>query len=1033
MLNAIVRFSIRRRGIVIALACLLVAQGIYTLGISTRDVFPEFAPPLAIVQTEAPGLSSEQVEVLVTRPIEAALGGALGLETMKSKSLQGISLVTLTFNATTELQLARQRANERLGAVAASLPAGVKPPALLPLTSSTGVALVIGLSAPDRSLIALHDLAQWTVKPALMGLPGVADVVVFGGEVGALQVQVDPRRLSQHGLALQDVVDAARRSTGVRGAGFIENANQRIGIRTEAGSLSPERLAAIPLPTPAGDSLRLADVATVRLAPSAPVGGASINGEPGVMLVIESQYGADPLAATHAVEQGLESLRPLLASERVTLHPAIFRPANFIKIALDHLRTALLIGGVLVIVVLFLFLYDVRTALISATAIPLSLLAAVIVLHRLGVSLNTMTLGGLAIALGEVVDDAIVDVENIFRRLRENRLLERPLAASRVVLAASLEVRAAVVYASFIVALVFLPVLTLSGVAGKLFAPLGIAYVLAVLASLGVALTVTPALSCLLLARSAPTRSEPRWVGWLKARYLHALAAVERHARLAIGSVVLLCVAALAVIPFLGASFIPELKEGHYTVHLALAPGTSLDESMRVGSRISAALTQIPGVRLVAQRAGRAEGVIDPAGVEISEFEVDLNPMSGAGQSAALSAIRDTLAGFAGVTTSVNTFLTERIDETISGFTAPVVVNVFGNDLDVLDGKAREIMQVLATVPGAVGVSLQAPPGTPQLTVRLRHARLARFGFAPLDVLDAIQVAFDGVVVAQVFDGGRVRDVSVVLDPASRRGPADVSALMLRNRQGESVALAQLADIGESSGRSRIDRSNGQRVKTVTSGVRGRNIDEFTRDLQARLRQQVAMPPGTWIVFAGEAPERARAQRDLLVNSTLAGAGILLLLWLALRSARSTLLVLLNLPFALVGGIATVVFTGATLGLGSMIGFVTVFGITLRNALMLISHFRHLVEREGMAWGRDTMLRGASERLLPILMTAVVTALGLLPLALLRGEPGNEIEGPMALVILGGLVSSTLLNLLVLPALALRYARFGHVEPALSD
>ena len=1030
MLSHLVGFSIRFRGVVVALACLLFGYGLYTLSVARLDVFPEFAPPLAVVQTEAPGLSAEQVEVLVTQPIENALGGTLGVDTMKSKSLQGLSLITITFSGATDVQRARQLANERLTALAASLPTGVKPPALLPLTSSTSVVLVVGLTSRARSPGELRDLAQWTLKPRLMGLPGVADVVVFGGDARQFQVQVDPQRLAQQGLSLQDVVDAARRSTGVRGAGFLEGTNQRIVISTEGQVRTAEQLAQTPMVLRSGARIRLGDVAAVRFAPGAAVGAAAIDGQPGVMLVIESQYGADPMTVTGTIDQALAGLKPLLASEQVSLEPSVFRPANFIVVAIDHLRNALLVGGVLVIAVLFLFLFNVRTAVISATAIPLSLLTAVIVLHRMGVSLNTMTLGGLAIALGEVVDDAIIDVENIFRRLRENHALERPLPAARVVLAASLEVRSAVVYASFIVTLVFLPVLTLSGVAGKLFAPLGTAYILAVLASLGVALTLTPALAFLLLGKRRLPVHETRFAAKLKSGYGRWLSGVEQHSGTVAVVVAGLCLAALATVPFLGGSFIPALKEGHYTVHMSLAPGASLNESMRVGNRISTALTAVPGVRLVAQRAGRASEVVDPVGVNVSEFEVDLKPMSGAEQASTLDKIRQTLDGFAGITTSVNTFLTERIDETISGSTAPVIVNLYGNDLDVLDGKAREVMQVLNAVPGAVGVRLQAPSGTPQLTVRLRPQQLVRYGLAPVEVLDAVQSAFGGADVAQVYEGNRVYGVTVILDPSRRQSPSDVGALLVRNAQGMAVPLQQLADITEAAGRSQIEHGGGQRLQTVTTGVRGRAVSDFVRDAQARIARDVRLPQGTYVVFAGEAQARARAQRDLLVNSALAGGGIVLLLFLALRGARATLLVLVNLPFALVGGVATVLATGANLSLGSLIGFVTLFGITLRNSIMLISHYQHLVEKEGLTWGPEAALRGASERLVPILMTATVTALGLLPLALRSGEPGNEIEGPMAIVILGGLVTSTLLNLLVLPALALRFGRFQPAREA---
>ncbi|HCN90383.1 MAG TPA: CusA/CzcA family heavy metal efflux RND transporter [Oxalobacteraceae bacterium] len=1025
MLTSLVRFSIRFRGVVVSLACLLAGYGIYSLSQSALDVFPEFAPALAVIQTEAPGLSSEQVEVLVTQPIESALGGTLGLETMKSKSLQGLSVVSMTFNSKADNYRVRQLVGERLGAVASGLPRGVKPPALLPMTSSTAVAMVIGLTSTAKSQMALRNTADWVLRPHLLGLPGVADILVFGGDVQQFQVQVSPQELVRYRLSLQDVLDATKRATGVRGAGYLENANQRIVIKTEGQVVTPEQLSQVVVASKNGvGSIHLGDVATVRIAPAPAIGSASINGNEGVMLVVESQYGADTMAVTQAVEQALEGLKPVLASDKIVLHPDIFRPANFITAAIGHLRTALLIGGVMVIAVLFLFLMNVRTAMISATAIPLSLLTAVIVLHYLGVSLNTMTLGGLAIALGEVVDDAIVDVENIFRRLRENQLLAQPLPAGRVVLLASIEVRSAVVYATFVVALVFLPVLTLTGVAGKLFAPLAIAYILAILASLVVALTLTPALAYFLLTSKALETQEPRLVTKLKTGYGRLLSRVEHRSELIIVIVAVLCVAALATLPFLSASFIPELKEGHYTVHMAATPGTSLTESMRIGREVSLALNKIPGIRLVAQRAGRAAEVVDPFDVNVSEFEVDLKPMSGSEQAQALAKIRTTMESFPGLISSTNTFLTERIDETISGYTAPVIVNVFGNNLDILDSKAQEISQVLNSISGAIGVAVQSPPGAPQIVVRLRQDQLTRYGFAPVDVLEAIQTAYEGASVAQVYEGNRVYDVTVQLAPMNRQSPTEIGALPLRNAQGVTVLLKQLAEIYQGTGRYQIQHSSGQRLQTITANVKGRTVSDFVKDAQSRINREVALPKGTYVIFAGEDEARVQAQHDLMVNSVLAGIGIVLLLFMALQDARALLLVLVNLPFALVGGVVAVLIMGGNLTLGSLIGFVTLFGITLRNSIMLISHYEHLINHEGMVWGAEAANRGASERLLPILMTALVTALGLMPLAFLSSEPGNEIEGPMAIVILGGLLTSTALNLLLLPTLALRFGQF---------
>jgi CzcA family heavy metal efflux pump len=1025
MLTPIIRFSIRFRGVVIGLACLLAGYGIYILSQSKLDVFPEFAPAMTVIQTEASGLSSEQVETLVTQPIENALGGTLGLETIKSKSLQGLSLVTMTFAKGTDIYRARQLTGERLATITSELPVGIKPPALLPLTSSTSVAMVIGLTSHDRSPMDLRNTADWILRPSLLSLPGVADVIVFGGDVQQFQIQIHPQKLVEYGLSLVDVLDATRHATGVRGAGFLENANQRIVINTEGQMTTPEQLArTVILTSKNGLSVYLGDIATVQIASAPALGAASIGGSAGVMLMIESQYGADTMTVTATVEQALAGLKPALTADHILLHPAIFRPANFIVTAMSHLRTVLLLGGVLVIAVLFLFLLNVRTAFISATAIPISLLTAVILLHYMNVSLNTMTLGGLAIALGEVVDDAIVDVENIFRRLRENQMISEPLSVAQVVMNASIEVRGAVVYATFIVALVFLPVLTLSGVAGKLFAPLGFAYILAVMASLGVALTLTPALAFVLLTHKPLTSDEPRLMRWLKRHYSRLLSNIEHRARGIVGVIVVLCLAAFATLPFLGGSFIPELKEGHYIVHMAAAPGTSLQESMRIGRAMTLALSKINGVRLVAQRAGRSTDVVDPVGVNISEFEVDLKPMSGSEQTHVLAKIRLMLDGFVGVTTSVNTFLTERIDETISGFTAPVVVNIFGNNLDVLDSKAQEIAKILNQIPGATGVTVQSSLATPQLTIRLRQDQLSRYGFRSVDVLEAVQIAYEGVQASQIYEGSRIYGVSVLLDPEHRQSLTSVGDLPLRNSQGMMVPLRQLADVTQTIGRYQIQHSAGQRIQTITANVQGRKISAFVKDAQARINKEIKLPSGVYTVFAGEAQARVQAQHDLIVKSAIAAISIVLLLFMALQDTRALLLVLVNVPFALVGGVVMVLMTGGDLTLGSLIGFVTLFGITLRNSIMLISHYEHLVNREDMVWNPKTANRGASERLVPIMMTAMVTGLALLPMALYSDEPGNEIEGPMAIVILGGLITSTALNLLILPTLALHFGSF---------
>jgi CzcA family heavy metal efflux pump len=1022
MLRSIVRFSLRRHTVVIALACALLGYGIYTVSIARYDVFPEFAPAQVVIQTEAPGLSPQHVEQLVTTPIESAIVGVTGIQTVRSGSIQGLSVITVIFDATASIYLDRQLVAERLTALGNQLPTGVTP-IITPLTSSTSIVLEIGLTSNKLSLMDLTTLADWVVKRRLIAVPGVAKVSVFGAQTRQVQIQYDPDKLIQHEVGVGDVIAAGQRSTAVRGAGFISTENQRITLQTEGQSLTTAEIARTVIARQNGANLALGDVSHVVDAPAPRIGGASIFGKPALLLMVSSQYGANTLQVTRGLDQALAELQPTLRVQGVQVNAHIFRPASFIETALHNIRASLVIGAVLVIAVLFLFLFNLRTAAISCTAIPLSLLGATVILERLGFSLNTMTLGGLAIAVGEVVDDAVIDAENICRRLRENRTQPRPRPAWRVVFDASLEVRSAVIYATFTVILVFFPVLTLSGVAGRIFSPLATAYIWAIVISLLVALTITPALCLILLAnRDLPSPDAPL-VRFMKRGYRRLLLGVERVPVLVMAAVVIVIIAGVAVVPSLEASFLPELREGNLIVHMTTVPGTSVAQSLQLGEGVTQALMRLPYLHLVAQRVGRAELADDTSGTHASEFEVALNPFNATQYDAAQTAIRNTLSGFAGATFSVNSFLTERINEVLSGYTSGVAVNIFGNDLTILDEKAHEVARALGGIPGAADVQLQSPPGTPQVTIRLRPNEVARWGFAPVDVLNTVRTAFGGEVVGQIYQGDRVFDVSVFLNAAGRKRLTDIGKVSLRGPDGNYVPLKGLADIYESSGRYVIEHEGARRLETVTCDVPGGSLNAFLSEAKRRF-SRIALPQGTYIAFAGTAQEQERSHHQLLVHALLAVVGIVLLLSIVMGNYRNLLLVMANLPFALVGGVLASWITGGNLSLGALVGFVTLFGITLRNSIMLISHYEHLVNVEGMAWDLEAALRGAAERLAPIWMTALVTGLGLLPLALGSGDPGREIEGPMAIIILGGLFTSTALNLLVLPTLALRYGRF---------
>ncbi len=1027
MLNAVVRFSVRHNGIVIALAAALLLYGFTVLSRAKYDVFPEFAPPLVNIQTEAPGLSPEQVEVLVTKPIEDAINGASGIATVRSQSIQGLSVITAIFTEGTDIYRGRQVLSERLGQIARGLPSAAKAPVMTPLTSSTSTVLVFGLTSRLRNLREQRTLAQWTIRPRLLAVPGVGNVSIFGGEERQLQIRVDPERLRAHGIAIAEVVRAAGTATGVRGAGFIDTPNQRIVVLTEGQLLTPSQLAQAVIRQERGAVLRLADIGAVVEGSAPRIGAASVNGEPGLVVVVSNQFGTNTREVTVAVEKALDDLKPAIRAEGVTLSPSLFRPANFIDVALQNVTHSLLLGGVLVAIVLFLFLANWRAALISLTAIPLSLLAAIIVLDWFGLSMNTLTIGGLAIAIGEVVDDAIIDVENIARRLRENLAYSTPRPAWQVVIDASLEVRTSVVYATFIVALVFLPIIYLSGVQGALFRPLGLAYIYAILASLGVAVTLTPALTLMLLGGRGAEVGEPKFLQRVKAGYERRLRTLERRPRAVMFGTAGFILVGLAMLPFFGGSFLPEFKEGHFVIHMQAVPGTSLDESVRIGRGVTAALRSDPRVRSVAQRAGRAELVGDVFGPHYSELEVDLKPLSGDESESVAGDLRTKLAQFPGVIFAVKSFLTERIEETVTGSTAQLVVKLFGADLDSLDVAAQSVARTVNGVSGASEVQVGAPAVAPQVSIRLRPGDMMAYGVPAEDALRAIETATGGTSVAQVFEGNRSTDVAVLLDPARLAKPEDLRNIPLASASGQIVTLSQVAEIARTSGRYSVAHEGAQRLQTVSANVGGRDVASFTNDVRSGVAA-MRLPGGVYAEVGGTATAQSAAQRQLLLRSLLAGAGIIMLLWMAFGDTRRVLLVLANLPFALIGGVLAVFATGGRLSLGSLVGFVTLFGITTRNAIMLISHFEHLVQVEGATWGVETAIRGARERFSPVMMTALVTGIALVPLAIGSGAPGREIEGPLAIVILGGLFSSTALTLFVLPTLAIRFGRFEKSE-----
>ena len=1031
MLSWLVAVSLRNRFIVVALSILLVLVAWRTLRNTPLDVFPEFAPPLVEIQTEAPGLSTSDVEALVTVPLEQALTGIPDLDTIRSKSVLGLSSVVMILKPGTDVMTARQMVQERMSRAAAQLPSIAHPPVMLSPLSSLSRVLKVGLTSRTLSQVELTTLTKWTIRPRLMAVAGVANVAIWGQRDRQLQVIVDPDRLNAHDVSIADVVKAAGEGVSLTAGGFIETPNQRLSITHAAAVRSIEDLESIVVASRRGSTLRIGDVATVVEGTPPPIGDAVINDGPGLMLIVEKQLGANTLEVTRDVEQVLSDLKPAMTG--VTVDSTIFRPATFIEMSLRNLSRALLIGCGLVVAVLIVFLGDWRTALISSIAIPLSLLTAGLLLDYRGGTLDTMVLAGLVIALGEVVDDAIIDVENIVRRLRLNAEAGEPRSRLSVVLDASIEVRSAVLYGSMIVVLVFLPVFMLDGLAGAFFRPLALAYVLAILASLIVALTVTPALALLLL-RPGRERQEPRVVRALKERYRRALPRFVDRPRAAAATLAVLFVLTAGVLPWLGEEFLPNFREYDFLMHWVEKPGTSLEAMRRITERAAKELLAVPGVRNHGAHIGRAEVADEVVGINFTELWISLDPS--VDYDATVAKVQAIVDGYPGLYRDLLTYLRERIKEVLTGASATIVVRVYGPALDPLQTQAAAVRNALSGINGVVDLKVQALTLVPQIEVRFRPERGAMFGLTPGEVRQVAATLIQGTKVGEFYDDQRLFDVVVAGGPGMRTNVDAVRSLRIpiggtaaagatagaSQAAGGMVPLSSVADVQVTSVPNEITRENGSRRIDVTCNVAGRDLGAVARDVQARLGS-VRFERGYYAEVLGEYAERQASSNRLMLAGGAAMIGILMILFVDFGSPRLVGLVVLTLPFALVGAIVAVWMTGAVLSLGSLVGLVTVIGIAARNGIMLVSHYRHLEIEEGMPFGRDLVLRGTEERLGPILMTALATGLALVPIVLGGDRAGYEIEHPLAVVILGGLVTSTLLNLFVVPALYLRFGR----------
>ena len=1020
MLNAVIAWSLRHRPLVLVVAGAFLIYGGAVAVRTPVDVFPDLTAPTVTVLTEAHGLAPEEVEVLVTVPIESAMNGTTGVFRVRSNSAVGISIVFVEFDLGTDIFRARQLVTEKLQRV--RLPADVQAPVLGPISSTMGEIMLISLTSTRTAAMDLRSLAEWVVRPRLLGLAGVSQVSIIGGELKQFHVIVDPGRLAQHGLTLQQVSKAVAAANATAGGGFLERPHEEYLIRGRARVYSPADLADSVIAVRAGTAVLIKDVADVTIAPAQKRGDASFNMKPAVVATIQKQPHANTLQVTQAIEATLEGMKAGLPSD-VTIDTKAFQQADFIERAIGNVKAALVEGGVMVTVVLFLFLWNFRTTFISLTAIPLSLVAAVVVMAWFGLGINTMTLGGLAMAIGQLVDDAIVDVENVFRRLKQNAQRPTPEPAVTVVFKASSEIRHSITFATLIIVLVFLPLLSLGGFEGRMFAPLAVAYIVSIAASLVVALTVTPALCFYLLSRARAIRDErdSRLVAWLKRGYARILVPVlARPGTVIVVSLVMLLVA-LAAIPLMGREFLPPFNEGTLNINATLPPGTSLQESNRVGVLIERMLRETPEVVSTTRRTGRAELDEHAAGVNTSELEV-VTRSADRSHAAMMEEVRGNLARIPGLDVEVGQPISHRIDHLLSGTRAQIAIKLFGSDLAMLRTKAGEIRDAIAKVAGIVDLLVEPQVGVPQVQITLKRREAAAVGLRGEDLAETVETAFSGHVASQVLEEQRRYDVVVRMPPDVRRSVEAMARTLIDTPSGARVPLAQVAEVRVDAGPNTINRENVQRRIIIQANVAGRDLGGVIRDVRTAVATRVALPQGYFVQYGGQFESQEKATRQITLLSGAAVAGIFGLLYVALRSARLAALVMVNLPLALIGGVVMVFLAGGTLSIASLIGFITLFGIATRNGIMLISHYRHLMDVEGVAF-RDAIVQGSLERLSPILMTALVTGIGLIPLALGAGEPGKEIQQPMAVVILGGIVSSTVLNMLVIPALYLKFAR----------
>ncbi len=1055
MFNRIIAWSLHNRMIVLAATVVLFAVGSVILQRMPVDVFPEFAPPQVVIQTEAPGMAPVDVESLITYPLESAINGSPGVDAVRSKTSVGLSTITVVFNAGTDIYLDRQLINERLQNVAGQLPPTAKPPVMLPVTSAVGWLVKYALVSNTLSPQDLRTLSDWDIRPRILALGGIASVVAIGGEVKQYQVRLDPDRLLAYQVSFDEVRQALKKANlNVPGA-FLQKSGQELTVSGIGRIASLDDIRGTVITLRNGVPVTVGNIADVALGADIKRGDGAFGAQDAVIGTVSKAYGADTVKTTEKVEAALAEIQKTLPAG-VMMNEHVFRQANFIESAIRNLRTSLLEGALIVIAVLFLFLMNWRASLITFLSMPASFVGGILVMNLFGVGINSMTLGGLAIAIGEVVDDAIVTVENVVHRLRLNRATARPRKVGQVMFDAVREIRNSVVYATLIIALIFMPIFFLQDLAGRIFRPLGIAYIASVLASLVVSVTMVPALCYWLLAKSAEKQldteaidtqgdgsapeehaapdaaaghdTETGFVLWLKVRFERLLHLALRHFWIVMGSALAALLAALALLPFFGLSFLPEFREGNFIIAMNTLPGTSLPESMRLGKLVREDLLKYPQVVSIDQRAGRSELDDDAQPPNFSEFDVNLDFAKNKAMSAdeLLGRIREDLSNVPGAVFNVGQFIAHRFDEVESGVRAQVAIKIFGDQLPMLFKLGQQVQAIVQEVPGAVDVNLEQQISVPQVNIRFDRAKAARYGINVGTVAEDIQTALNGEVLSAVLEGRRSFDLVLRLQ-ASSRNTVDairdilVDAPALNPPSADKVPLREVAHISVEDEPYSIGRESVRRLIVLGFNVQGRSLSAVIAAVQQQIAQKVKLPSGYSIEYGGQFESQRAANRTLLSLGLFALLGAILMLYKAFGNFREALIVLFNLPLAMIGGIVALYLAGANLSIAAVIGFITLFGIATRNGIILVSHYNQL--RSAGKLLEAVVVQGTLDRLVPVLMTALTAALGLLPL--LFGSPvGKELEVPLAQVVLGGLLSATLLNLVVVPPVYHRVERW---------